>query len=221
MATLINSTKDSCQQPTSISPLHRAPFIHSGRYYSHSWLQPLTSLMRFIPSSNVLGFLSLLAIFSTWTRQSSSISSSSLATPATKEHQGQDCLEFATKATCAFSLSCCFLPVCPAFEDLRDEPTTESAFSTASIRAPACTTSSSGPASSSSTAKMSSSIRRSSPLVSPAPKKHTATVIFAHGLGDTGHGWASAVENWRRRQRLDEVKFVLPHAPTIPITAVS
>lgn len=66
-----------------------------------------------------------------------------------------------------------------------------------------------------------SAIRRSAPLTFPAPGKHTATVIFAHGLGDTGHGWASAVENWRRRQRLDEVKFVLPHAPAVPITAVS
>ncbi|KAF6829394.1 phospholipase/Carboxylesterase [Colletotrichum musicola] len=56
------------------------------------------------------------------------------------------------------------------------------------------------------------------PLVFPAPGKHTATVIFAHGLGDSGHGWAGAVENWRRRQRLDEVKFVLPHAPDRPIT---
>ncbi|KAK1999803.1 hypothetical protein LX36DRAFT_655137 [Colletotrichum falcatum] len=69
-----------------------------------------------------------------------------------------------------------------------------------------------------STAAMSSSIARSAPLVFPAAGKHTATVIFAHGLGDTGKGWASAVENWRRRQRLDEVKFVLPHAPEIPIT---
>ncbi|KAK1656194.1 phospholipase/Carboxylesterase [Colletotrichum phormii] len=65
---------------------------------------------------------------------------------------------------------------------------------------------------------MSSSVARTAPLVFPAAGKHTATVIFAHGLGDTGHGWASAVENWRRRQRLDEVKFVLPHAPQIPIT---
>ncbi|OAA61637.1 acyl-protein thioesterase 1 [Niveomyces insectorum RCEF 264] len=60
---------------------------------------------------------------------------------------------------------------------------------------------------------------RLAPLVFPAAgPRHTATVIFAHGLGDTGHGWAAAVENWRRRQRLDEVKFVLPHAPSIPIT---
>ena len=61
-------------------------------------------------------------------------------------------------------------------------------------------------------------LRYASPLVFPAVKAHTATVIFAHGLGDTGHGWASAVENWRRRSRLDEVKFILPHAPNIPIT---
>lgn len=59
------------------------------------------------------------------------------------------------------------------------------------------------------------------PLVFPAASRHTATVIFVHGLGDTGHGWASAVENWRRRQRLDEVKFILPHAPQIPISVVS
>jgi len=59
---------------------------------------------------------------------------------------------------------------------------------------------------------------RSPPLLFPATARHTATVIFVHGLGDTGHGWAGAVENWRRRQRLDEVKFILPHAPAIPIT---
>ncbi|KAK4043790.1 Phospholipase/carboxylesterase/thioesterase [Parachaetomium inaequale] len=62
------------------------------------------------------------------------------------------------------------------------------------------------------------SIVRAPPLLFPATARHTATVIFVHGLGDTGHGWAGAVENWRRRQRLDEVKFILPHAPAIPIT---
>ncbi|KAK8104007.1 acyl-protein thioesterase 1 [Apiospora kogelbergensis] len=56
------------------------------------------------------------------------------------------------------------------------------------------------------------------PTALPPAKKHTATVIFIHGLGDTGYGWADAVENWRRRSRLDEVKFILPHAPQIPIT---
>ncbi|AEO65072.1 uncharacterized protein THITE_2111664 [Thermothielavioides terrestris NRRL 8126] len=63
-----------------------------------------------------------------------------------------------------------------------------------------------------------STIVRRPPLLFPATARHTATVIFIHGLGDTGHGWAGAVENWRRRQRLDEVKFILPHAPAIPIT---
>ena len=56
------------------------------------------------------------------------------------------------------------------------------------------------------------------PLVIKASAQHTATVIFFHGLGDTGDGWSFAVENWRRRQRLDHVKFILPHAPQIPIT---
>ncbi|OTB02860.1 hypothetical protein M426DRAFT_322282 [Hypoxylon sp. CI-4A] len=62
-------------------------------------------------------------------------------------------------------------------------------------------------------------MRRAPPLLFPAATEHTATVIFVHGLGDTGYGWVSAVENWRRRQRLDEVKFILPHAPRIPVTA--
>ncbi|KAI1328643.1 Phospholipase/carboxylesterase/thioesterase [Xylariaceae sp. FL0255] len=57
------------------------------------------------------------------------------------------------------------------------------------------------------------------PLVIPAVARHTATLIFLHGLGDTGFGWASAVEYWRRRDKLNEIKVVLPHAPTIPIAA--
>lgn len=67
---------------------------------------------------------------------------------------------------------------------------------------------------------MASSIRRSAPLVFPAVGKHTATVFFAHGLGDSGAGWADAVQHWRGRRRLDEVKFVLPNAPVMPITMV-
>ncbi|KAI0147422.1 Phospholipase/carboxylesterase/thioesterase [Xylariaceae sp. FL1272] len=56
------------------------------------------------------------------------------------------------------------------------------------------------------------------PLVMSAVAKHTATVIFMHGLGDTGFGWASAVEMWQKRGKLNHVKFVLPHAPSIPVT---
>jgi len=58
----------------------------------------------------------------------------------------------------------------------------------------------------------------SGPLIVPAVKRHTATVIMAHGLGDSGAGWVSLAENWRRRQKFDEVKFIFPNAPTIPVT---
>ncbi|ORY00369.1 Phospholipase/carboxylesterase/thioesterase [Clohesyomyces aquaticus] len=56
------------------------------------------------------------------------------------------------------------------------------------------------------------------PLVVPALKRHTATVIVAHGLGDSGAGWIFLAENWRRRSKFEEVKFVFPSAPMIPIT---
>ncbi|KAH7116877.1 Phospholipase/carboxylesterase/thioesterase [Dendryphion nanum] len=56
------------------------------------------------------------------------------------------------------------------------------------------------------------------PLIVPALKRHTATVIMAHGLGDSGAGWVFLAENWRRRSKFEEVKFVFPNAPSIPIT---
>ncbi|KAI9795310.1 MAG: hypothetical protein M1835_006025 [Candelina submexicana] len=62
-------------------------------------------------------------------------------------------------------------------------------------------------------------------LVVPATKKHTATVIMAHGLGDRQVvmcsivlTWVGLAENWRRRGRFEEVSFVFPNAPNIPIT---
>ncbi|KAI9831528.1 MAG: hypothetical protein M1826_003418 [Phylliscum demangeonii] len=51
-------------------------------------------------------------------------------------------------------------------------------------------------------------------LVIPAVKRHTATVIMAHGLGDT----VSLAENFRLRRRFEHVAFVFPNAPTIPIS---
>ncbi|ESZ92397.1 putative Acyl-protein thioesterase 1 [Sclerotinia borealis F-4128] len=57
-----------------------------------------------------------------------------------------------------------------------------------------------------------------SALTIPAVTKHTATVIMAHGLGDSGAGWISLAENWRRRQKFQEVKFIFPNAPPIPIS---
>ena len=52
----------------------------------------------------------------------------------------------------------------------------------------------------------------------PALKKQTATIIMAHGLGDSGAGWVSLAENWRRRGKFEDVKFIFPNAPNIPIT---
>ncbi|KAJ5180098.1 acyl-protein thioesterase 1 [Penicillium capsulatum] len=56
------------------------------------------------------------------------------------------------------------------------------------------------------------------PFVVPALKKHTATVIMAHGLGDSGMGWMALAQNWRRRGKFEEVTFIFPNAPAIPIT---
>ncbi|KAF7715348.1 Acyl-protein thioesterase 1 [Penicillium ucsense] len=56
------------------------------------------------------------------------------------------------------------------------------------------------------------------PYVVPALTKHTATVIMAHGLGDSGAGWMSLAQNWRRRGKFNEVAFIFPNAPSIPIT---
>ncbi|KIX10299.1 uncharacterized protein Z518_01381 [Rhinocladiella mackenziei CBS 650.93] len=55
-------------------------------------------------------------------------------------------------------------------------------------------------------------------LIVPALKKQTATIIMAHGLGDSGAGWVSLAESWRRRGKFEDVKFVFPNAPNIPIT---
>lgn len=50
-------------------------------------------------------------------------------------------------------------------------------------------------------------------VVSPAAK-HTATLIFLHGLGDTGHGWASSIAAIRP----PHVKVVCPTANKMAVT---
>ncbi|CAD6575487.1 MAG: hypothetical protein CYPHOPRED_005721 [Cyphobasidiales sp. Tagirdzhanova-0007] len=45
---------------------------------------------------------------------------------------------------------------------------------------------------------------------------HNATVIFAHGLGDSGNGWSFLAD--QLGGTFPYVKFIFPHAPTIPIT---
>lgn len=59
-----------------------------------------------------------------------------------------------------------------------------------------------------------SSSRMASPVVVSATSKHTASVIFLHGLGDTGHGWAAALQGIR----LPHIKYICPTAPTMPVT---
>ena len=54
----------------------------------------------------------------------------------------------------------------------------------------------------------------SRPVIVSAPGKHTATLIFLHGLGDTGHGWASSLADVRPSY----VKVVCPTAQTMPVT---
>lgn len=56
--------------------------------------------------------------------------------------------------------------------------------------------------------------KMASPVVINATSKHTATVIFLHGLGDTGHGWASPMA----AIRAPHIKVVCPTAPEMPVT---
>lgn len=51
------------------------------------------------------------------------------------------------------------------------------------------------------------------PTVLPSAK-HTATVIFLHGLGDTGHGWLAGLEGIK----LPYVKYMCPNAPRAKVT---
>ncbi|KNC99734.1 palmitoyl-(protein) hydrolase [Spizellomyces punctatus DAOM BR117] len=53
-------------------------------------------------------------------------------------------------------------------------------------------------------------------LVVPAKSKHTATVFFLHGLGDSGNGWAPVAK--MLQPLLPHVKWVLPHAPQKPVS---
>ncbi|KAF8842682.1 Phospholipase/carboxylesterase [Paxillus ammoniavirescens] len=47
--------------------------------------------------------------------------------------------------------------------------------------------------------------------------QHTATVIFLHGLGDSGKGWLGIINQFK--DQLPHVKWLLPNAPSRSITA--
>ncbi|KAJ2509701.1 hypothetical protein GGI11_003122 [Coemansia sp. RSA 2049] len=49
-----------------------------------------------------------------------------------------------------------------------------------------------------------------------ARSTHTASVIFIHGLGDSGHGWVPVAQILS--QSLPHVKFIMPHAPEQAVT---
>ncbi|QRV87569.1 carbohydrate esterase family 1 protein [Ceratobasidium sp. AG-Ba] len=50
----------------------------------------------------------------------------------------------------------------------------------------------------------------------PARTTHTATIIFSHGLGDTGEGWRPVAH--MLGSQLPHVKWILPHAVEMPVT---
>lgn len=53
-------------------------------------------------------------------------------------------------------------------------------------------------------------------VIIEASATHTASLIFLHGLGDTGYGWAPVMRQLAKRFTF--MKFILPHAPTRPVT---
>jgi len=55
-------------------------------------------------------------------------------------------------------------------------------------------------------------------IVNPK-SRHSATVIFVHGLGDSGHGWKPVADMFQSDPAMSHIKWVLPHAPTKPVTA--
>ncbi|EKX44434.1 hypothetical protein GUITHDRAFT_87404, partial [Guillardia theta CCMP2712] len=52
------------------------------------------------------------------------------------------------------------------------------------------------------------------PIVVSPTSRHTATVIWLHGLGDNGSGWSDVA----RQLNLPWIKFLLPNAPSRPVT---
>ena len=52
------------------------------------------------------------------------------------------------------------------------------------------------------------------PVILKAARKHTASLVFLHGLGDTGLGWAGALNTIKP----DYLKVICPTAPMMPVT---
>jgi phospholipase/carboxylesterase len=54
-------------------------------------------------------------------------------------------------------------------------------------------------------------------VVIPAKSEHKATIIWLHGLGDSGNGFAPIAPELKLPDELG-VKFIFPHAPIRPVT---
>jgi lysophospholipase-2 len=67
-------------------------------------------------------------------------------------------------------------------------------------------------------ARAMSSLSYASPITIGPPNgaSPTASVIFLHGLGDTGAGWADVAPQFQAA--LPHVRFIFPNAPRRPIT---
>lgn len=66
---------------------------------------------------------------------------------------------------------------------------------------------------------ISNSVRPGPDVIEPLAE-HTATIIFIHGLGDKPETLHELINQWRSNGHVDNIKFVFPHAPIIPFTAV-
>ncbi|KDN40844.1 hypothetical protein RSAG8_07862, partial [Rhizoctonia solani AG-8 WAC10335] len=64
--------------------------------------------------------------------------------------------------------------------------------------------------------KMASAAAALKSIIVPPRAPHTATIIFSHGLGDTGDGWKPVAT--MLASQFPYVKWVLPNAPARPIT---
>eukprot|EP00808_Paulinella_micropora_P014107 g76935.t1 len=53
-------------------------------------------------------------------------------------------------------------------------------------------------------------------VIVKARSKHTASVIWLHGLGDSGYGWSPMASEWGKL--LSHVKWIFPNAPIAPVT---
>lgn len=60
-----------------------------------------------------------------------------------------------------------------------------------------------------------SAVSNGNPSIVSPRGEHKGTLIFLHGLGDQGHGWADA---FKTEAKHDNIKFICPHSSERPVT---